>query len=252
MVSGAAASAPAADDASRREPSAATARVRWKKSHRIIRTIYPPVHLFEDIADPADWELIARAEARTNPRIHDQIGNLGLVPPERRVSGPTATLVMGAFTHASMSRPSRFSDGRFGLWYCGDRFEVALAETAYHFARFMRDTGEPAADADFRELTCGIGGALHDLRAYDPEGCLAPDDWSPGQALGRRLRAEGADGVVYRSVRIQVGLAAGLFWPNCVTLPVLQARQLRYRWDGSRMTAWFEHGTRDWVGYGAA
>ncbi len=248
MVSAAA----AVDDTLHREPSATTARVRWKRSHRIIRTIYPPVHLFEDIADPADWELIARAEARTNPRIHDQIGNLGLVPPERRVSGHTATLVMGAFTHASTSRPSRFSDGRFGLWYCGDRFEVALAETAYHFERFMRDTGEPAGDADFRELSCGIGGLLHDLRKSDPEGCLAPDDWAPGQALGRRVRAEGADGVVYRSVRTAVGLAAGLFWPNCVTLPVVQARQLRYRWDGSRMTAWFEHGTRDWVEYEAA
>src|ERR1700710_1471984 len=82
-----------------------TVRIRWKTSHRIIRTIYPPVHLFEDIADPADWDLIARAEARTNPRIHDEIGNLALVPPERRVSGPTASLVMGAFTHVSRDRP---------------------------------------------------------------------------------------------------------------------------------------------------
>lgn len=226
-----------------------TTRVRWKKSHRIIRTIYPPVHLFEDVADPADWELIARAEARTNPRIHDQIGNLALVPVGRRVSGPTASLVMGAFTHASPLRPSRFSDGRFGMWYCADRFEVALAETGFHFERFMRDTGEPAGDADFRELTCAVGGALHDLRKTDPENCLLPGDWAPGQALGRRVRNEGADGVIYPSVRTTAGLAAGLFWPDCVVLPVLQARQLRYRWDGSRMTAWFEHGSRHWVDY---
>jgi RES domain-containing protein len=232
-------------------PPPATVRIRWKTSHRIIRTIYPPVHLFEDIADPADWELIARAEARTNPRIHDEIGNLALVPPARRVSGPTASLVMGAFTHVSRDRPSRFSDGSFGIWYCGDRFEVALAETAFHFERFMRATAEPAGDADFRELTCRIGGAMHDLRKADPEGCLAPDDWAPGQALGRRVRAEGADGVVYRSVRAATGLAAGLFWPDGVTLPVLQARQLRYRWDGSRMTAWFEHGSREWIEYAA-
>ena len=226
-----------------------TTRVAWKKSHRIIRTIYPPIHLFEDIADPADWELIARAESRTNPRIHDQIGNLGLVPVSRRVVGPTATLVMGAFTHASPLRPSRFSDGLFGVWYCGDRFEVALDETAYHFERFMRDTDQPAGDADFRELTCAIHGGLHDLRHGDPEGCLAPADWAPGQALGRRVRADGADGVVYPSVRTKTGLAAGLFWPDCVNLPVLQSRQLRYRWDGSRMTDWFEHGSREWIAY---
>ena len=223
--------------------------MRWKTSHRIIRTIYPPVHLFEDIADPADWELIASAEARTNPRIHDQIGILSLVPPQRRIAGQTASLVMGAFTHVSTQRPSRFSDGSFGLWYCGDRFEVALAETAFHFERFMAATDELPADADFRELTCRIGGTMHDLRKSDPEGCLAPGDWAPGQALGRRVRAEGADGVVYPSVRYPAGLAAGLFWPDCVTLPVVQSRQLRYRWNGTRMTAWFEHGTREWVGY---
>ncbi|TLU73227.1 RES family NAD+ phosphorylase [Lichenicoccus roseus] len=224
-------------------------RLRWKKSHRIIRTVYPTVHLFEDIADPADWDRIARAEARSNPRLRDEIGNLALVPVHRRVGGATATLVMGAFTHASTLRPSRFSDGSFGVWYCGDRFEVALAETAYHFEEFMRATGEPAADADFRELTCAISGNVHDLRKSDPEHTLAPDDWSAGQKLGRRLRDQDLDGVVYPSVRSQTGFAAGMFWPNCVTLPVLQSRQFRYRWDGSRMTAWFEHGTRDWVPY---
>lgn len=229
-----------------------TVRVRWKTSHRIIRTIYPPVHLFEDIANPADWDLIARAEARTNPRVHDQIGNLALVPVERRVAGPTASLVMGAFTHASPLRPSRFSDGSYGVWYCGDRFEVALAETAFHFERFMQATHEPAADADFRELTCGIDGRMHDLREADPERCLAPNDWAPGQALGRRARHEGADGVVYPSVRIRIGLAAGVFWPDCVKLPVVQSRQMRYRWDGTRMTAWFEHGSRDWMPYQVA
>ena len=229
-----------------------TARLRWKQSHRIIRTIYPPVHLFEDIAEPSDWELIAHAEARTNPRIHDEVGNLALVPVSRRVAGQTATWVMGAFTHVSPLRPSRFSDGSYGVWYCGDRFEVALAETAFHFERFMAATAEPAADADFRELTCRVGGAVHDLRKADPDGCLAPDDWAPGQRLGRVVRQAGADGVLYPSVRYPEGLAAGLFWPDCMTLPVLQSRQLRYRWDGTRMTDWFEHGTRDWISYAPA
>src|SRR5258708_25082800 len=33
-------------------------RLQWTPGYRIIRTIYPPVDLFEDIADPADWELL--------------------------------------------------------------------------------------------------------------------------------------------------------------------------------------------------
>jgi hypothetical protein len=133
-----------------------TADVAWRQSHRIIRTIYPPVWLFEDIANPADWDLIASAEAKTNPRVRDEIGNLTLIPPARRVSGPTASLAMAPFTHASRDRPGRFSDGSYGVWYCGESFEVALMETAHHFERFMRRTAEAAVDAQFRELIAHV------------------------------------------------------------------------------------------------
>jgi len=219
--------------------------ISWAKSHRIIRTIYPPVNLFEDIAPPADWERLVAAEARWNPRIHDVVGNLALVPAARRVAGPTASFVMAAFTHVSRARPSRFSDGAYGVWYCGDRFEVALAETAHHFARFAAATGEPPYDADYRELTAPIRGDL----AAAPESCLSPDDWSEGQVFGRQARAANADGVLYRSVRFPAGMAAGLFWPDCITLPITQARQFRYHWDGARMTRYLIHGTREWLPY---
>ncbi|HCY55665.1 MAG TPA: hypothetical protein DF715_09115, partial [Oceanicaulis sp.] len=54
--------------------------VHWQHSYRIIRSIYPPIDLFEDIADPADWEALASAESKTNPRIWEHIGRLQLVP----------------------------------------------------------------------------------------------------------------------------------------------------------------------------
>jgi len=223
-----------------------TAGIAWDPAHRIIRTIYPPVWLFEDIADPADWDLIASAEAKTNPRVRDEVGNLTLVPPKRRISGPSASLVMGAFTHASRDRPSRFSDGSHGVWYCGDSFDVALAETAHHFERFMRATAEPAGEAQFRELRAAIAGQLHDLRGGGQEACLAPDDWRPGQALGAQIRTEGGDGIVYPAVRRPQGQAAALFWPDRVRLPVVQGRQMLYRWDGTRMSRFFVYGENQW------
>ena len=45
------------------------AKVQWHRAARIIRTLYPPVDLFEDIADPADWPLLISAEMKTNPRL---------------------------------------------------------------------------------------------------------------------------------------------------------------------------------------
>ncbi len=227
-------------------PAPPLARVDWPTSHRIIRTIYPPVWLFEDIAGPADWELIAAAEAKTNPRARDAIGNLSLVPPARRLSGASASLVMGPFAHVSRDRPGRFSDGSYGVWSCGDRFEVALMETAHHFARFMARTSEPPADAQYRELVAGISGLLHDLRGTGYDECLAPDDWRASQRLAASLRRADGDGIVYPSVRWPQGQAAALFWPDRVRLPVLQGRTLQYHWDGQRLSRYFVIGEREW------
>ena len=219
-------------------------RLDWPTSFRIIRSIYPPVDLFEDLTtDPADWELLAAFEAKTNPRLADAGGSLTLVPPERRVHGPTASLAMGCFTHTSLDRPGRFSDGSYGVWYCGDRLGVALAETVHHFERFMRATAEPAADADFRLLCCAISATV----AVAGPDCLAPDDWAPGQRFGAAARAAGHGGVHYRSVRHDAGTAAALFWPDCLVLPIIQTRHLRYRWNGERMTHVLEHGRPVWL-----
>jgi hypothetical protein len=222
-------------------------RVHWPKATRIIRSLYPPIDLFEDIADPADWELIAQGEAKTNPRVRDQIGQIALVPPARRVSGRGASWVMAPFTHVSRERPTRFSAGDFGVYYCGDRFEVALLETVYHFERAMRATREPKVVADFRELVGSVKLRAHDLRnapAY--QDCLDPNDYAPAQALGARLRnIEQSDGIAYPSVRAKEGNALAIFWPDCVSIPT-QGRHLAYRWNGERCDAYFVYGQERW------
>jgi len=68
-----------------REPNAV--RATWPQTHRIIRQRFPPVDLFEDIADPADRDAILSAEAKTNPRVAESVGRLDLVPEERRIAG---------------------------------------------------------------------------------------------------------------------------------------------------------------------
>jgi hypothetical protein len=79
--------------------------VKWRNAVRIIRSVFPPLDLFEDIADPADWALIISAEQKTNPRLMETIGNLDLVPVDRRVAGPGASYLMAPFTHTSVDRP---------------------------------------------------------------------------------------------------------------------------------------------------
>ncbi len=212
-------------------------RVRWTGARRIVRSLFPPIDLFEDVADPQDWPLLIAAEQKTNPRLMETLGALDLIPPARRVSGPGASYVMAPFTHVSPDRPSRFSSGAYGVLYVADRFQTALLETIHHHARFMAKTGEaPGWTSQFRELVLDIDAALHDLRGGDPElaPVLAADDYSHAQALGARLRAADSNGVVYPSQRDRDGQCAGLFYPDGAGLPT-HGRQLDYHWDGARV-----------------
>jgi hypothetical protein len=102
-------------------------RVRWIKARRIFRSLRPAIDLFEDIADPEDWPLLIAAEQKTNPRLMETLGALDLVPPKRRVGGPGASYRMAPFTHVSTDRPSRFTDGTYGVLYLAQRFETALS-----------------------------------------------------------------------------------------------------------------------------
>ena len=76
-----------------------TSRVRWKPCYRIVASRFPPISLFEDVADPADLEAVYLIEAMTNDRLREEVGDLTLVPPEDRISGPGTSAIMAAFTH---------------------------------------------------------------------------------------------------------------------------------------------------------
>lgn len=213
------------------------ANVLWPGAVRIIRSIFPPIDLFEDIADPADWALLISAEQKTNPRLMETIGNLDLVPVGRRVSGPGASYLMAPFTHVSTDRPSRFSDGSYGVLYAGETFEVALFETIHHHARFMARTGEaPGWTSQFREIVLDITANLHDVRKrgkrFTP--LLAPDSYRDSNRLAAALRAAGSEGIAYPSVRLPGGDCVALFYPDLATSP-RQGRHLDYHWDGTRV-----------------
>lgn len=211
--------------------------VGWPGAVRIIRSIFPPIDLFEDIADPADWPLLIAAEQKTNPRLMETIGNLDLIPPGRRVSGPGASYLMAPFTHASPDRPSRFSRGAFGVLYVAEAFETALFETIHHHALFMARTREaPGWTSQFREIVLDVSADLHDIRGGDPSyaAALDPDDYGPAQALGETIHGVGSNGLVYPSARKPGGECVALFYPDCASHAV-QGRHLDYHWDGTRV-----------------
>lgn len=212
-------------------------KIEWKGAVRIIRSVFPPIDLFEDITDPADWPLLISAEQKTNPRIMTTVGSLDLVPEERRVGGNGASYMMAPFTHVSPDRQSRFSDGTFGVLYVAREYETALFETIHHHARFMTRTKELEGwTSQFREIIMSVSANLHDLReqADDNADILDRDDYAASHTLARHLKAAVSDGVVYPSVRHPGGQCVGLFYPDGASAPI-QGRHLDYHWDGMRV-----------------
>ncbi len=57
----------------------------------------------------------------------------------------------------------------------------------------------------------------------------------------------GSNGVVYSSVRERGGHCIGAFWPDVVGIPV-QERHLKYEWDGSQVSRYFDFAEDRWIG----
>lgn len=209
--------------------------LKWQ-AWRIISTRFPAVNLFEELADPADWEALAALEAMTNPRFLDEVGDLSQIRTEDRVNGPGASYLMAPFTHP---RPGRFSTAAFGALYAGSTLEVAIAETRFHQEAFCRNGGLEALDLDLKVLSLRARGAFRDLRGRDLPEVYALDDYTASQALAARLREAGAPGVAYDSVRLPGGECLAAWTPKGLS-HCRHVRYLCYRWDGQRISDVFE------------
>lgn len=207
-------------------------RIRWSHAYRIVPSRFPPVGVFDRIADPADLDALFAIEALTNPRLREEAGALKLVPKDRRISGPGSTPVMAAFTHLN-PEGSRFSDGSWGVFYAAHSVPTAVEETVYHRERFLAATSEPPCEIEMRCYRTSIDCKLHDLRGGWPA-AQAADDYTASIALARRLRAAGSDGIVYDSARHAGGDCVAAFYPDVVA-PCVQAQHFIYRWDGTRI-----------------
>jgi RES domain-containing protein len=219
-----------------------TTALFWHDSCRLLPTRYPPISLFERVVDAADLDVIFAIESLGNPRLREQIGELSMVPPEQRISGPGCSPIMAAFTHLNPDG-SRFSDGSYGVYYAASELETAVAEVSHHRALFLARTAEAAIDVDLRCYRVTVNADLGDLRglhkaqAFAP--LYAPDSYAASQPFALAQRAVGSAGLVYGSVRRAGGQCVALFTPQATTPPARQAEHVTLRWNGERIGDWY-------------
>ncbi len=227
-----------------------TCRVEWPQAWRVIASRYPPINLFERLtADTAVWDALIALEQLTNPRVRDEVGDIALVPLDERLSGPGASYVMAAFTHVN-PKGSRFSDGSYGVYYAAAALETAIVETVFHFEAFARDSADPPRSEDFRVLAGAVTAEFEDVAALPATrrvSILDPGSYVASQAYGKKVRAAGANGVAYPSVRHEGGQCIGAFRPRAVGIPH-QERHLKYHWNGVRIDRYFDYVRDEWIG----
>jgi hypothetical protein len=218
-----------------------TARaVRLAPCHRIVASRLPTIHLFERVADPADWDALYKLESMTNPRLREQAGDISLVPVGDRVSGPNASVVMAPFTHLS-PQGTRFTDGHFGAYYAAESVDTAIAETRFHRENFLRATSQPPMELEMRCYLADVACELHDLRGRRRElpQVYDPDSYAASQQVGRELRDAGSNGIAFESVRRADGQCVAVFRPRLIQ-NVRQSVHLRYAWDGNSIANVYE------------
>ena len=212
----------------------------WNPAYRVIPTRFPSIGLFERVASAKDFDALYALEALTNDRIREEVGDIALVPAEERLYGNGSTPIMAAFTHLNLDG-SRFSNGTYGVFYCACDRNTAIADTRYHSALFMGATNEQPMRLQMRLYSVKVNGEVVDLRlaAINEPAIVDPNDYSHSQTIGRRLKEQGAQGILYPSVR-QLGGECVAALRTGILRECLHASYLEYNWNGRDIDVVFE------------
>jgi len=189
--------------------------IEWKPAWRIIPTRLPTIDIFEDIALKEDRVALNELESMTNDRLRNEKREISLTKTDETLKGPGSSFIMKPFTTL---RPGRFNDGSFGVFYAAYDLPTAIEETRYHREKFMRATMEKTMFLEMAALNFDIEGDFHDLRNKTKRSKIYdPNDYSTGQKLGRVLKDNNSNGIVYHSVRREEGECIGVFHPTLIS-----------------------------------
>jgi len=157
--------------------------------------------LYDDLSDsPDDWRLAQGVEADVKPPLY--------VSPTPVIHRPFEDAEwFNAIGYPFRNwQASRFSDGRFGIWYGSDSIETTVYETVHHWYQgLLGDAGfcAPGVIAERKVYWVRGDAALLDFRPLttDYPDLVHGTDYNFCQAIGARLHHEGHPGLATRSAR---------------------------------------------------
>ena len=205
------------------------------QAYRLVNSKFPPIALFDDVADAEDFEALYQIQALTNPRLQNEIGRLELIRRDQIPLGiPGCSYATAPFTHVNPAG-SRFSNGTFGVLYLADRMDTAIAEVRHHQERYWSNVPDLNYERFvFRGLTVSFSDSgMRDSTALplsDP--IYAPDDYAHSNRLGSEVKRAGYPGLRYNSVRAPSNICWALMTPRLVT-SIIQTTHYEMVWNGA-------------------
>lgn len=215
-------------------------------SYRLVSSKFPPIALFDDVADAGDFEALYQLQALTNPRLLAEAGELGLIPREEIPFGiPGCSYAVAPFTHVTPDG-SRFSDGSYGVLYLAESMDAAIAEVRHHQQEYLsRVEGLHYDRLVFRGLLCCFSERVLDATTLSTEHAIYdPEDYQHSRAWGAAAREQGAGGLEYRSVRDPGSNCWALFTPRGVQR-LVQTAHYEMIWSGRTISSVSKLSRRD-------
>lgn len=205
-----------------------------QQAHRLVNSKFPPIDLFNDVADAQEFETLYQIQAMTNPRLLNELGRLELIPREDIPFGiPGCAYATAPFTHVNAAG-SRFSDGAFGVLYLADNMETAIAEVRYHQQCYWSAVEKLNYERFvFRSLSCRFReeGSVDATALALSHPIYAPDDYTHSHRLGKTLKDNAVAGLRYNSVRSPGNHCWALLTPRHVT-SIHQSVHYEMIWNG--------------------
>nr|WP_314526301.1 RES family NAD+ phosphorylase [uncultured Pseudomonas sp.] len=204
------------------------------QAYRLVNSKFPPINLFDDVADAQEFEALYQIQALTNPRLRNELGQIEMIPRSEIPFGiPGCSYATAPFTHVNPAG-SRFSDGSFGVLYLAASMETALAEVQHHQSLYWsRVQGLNYERFVFRGLACAfVDAAMKDATSIamkDP--IYAPDDYAASHRLGKSVKQAGCPGLRYHSVRLVGNHCWALMTPRPVS-SIIQTAHYEMIWNG--------------------
>jgi RES domain-containing protein len=182
---------------------------------------------------------LAEIESATSGRLNlESRGGDKLASRELVAGLPHAAFINAAFSYWRPKELNRFNGPGRGAWYSALDVQTCIEEVAFHMTRDLDRVNDYHATIDYAEMFASFAGQFVDLRGVKPAPpCLHPDPtigYPEGNVLAEWARSQGANGVVYPSVRHAGGICLAALWPTAVQ-SVTQGRILRLQWKGSRV-----------------